>query len=207
MGGSILLLLVVNLSILNAQDYTCPKPYNSQFEAHYAHSRYFYVAPGQPINVHIHVTENPCPCENPGDTWGLGNYLYITYGNETIWPGGVYPSGMDCFNEFFSFNAPFGIDEYEDNRATYMNSKAGSLAVKQIVPYPEPDQCKTDAMDPVNTFTGVFRFTDQDYGNSDIQFSRSYNASMLVACYSAGKIHWVLAGSITIIFILRSSNW
>ncbi len=181
----IFFLLIVNLSSLNAQEYTCPKPYNSQFEANYT-NRYCYVAPGQLVSVHIFVTANPCPCNNPGDIWNLGGYLERLEGYK--WPPGVHPSGSDCFSEFFSFSAPFDIDEYENNKAHYVNRKAGSLIIYQIIPYQEPDPCKTDAMDPVNTFTGAFRFTDQDYSNSDIQFSRSYNASMLVGCYSADTL-------------------
>ena len=136
-GIAILFLLIMKLSILNAQ-YTCPKPYNSQFEAHYTHSRYFYVAPGQPINVHVRVVANPCPCTYKGDTWSLGNYIYQYGSVNPAWPGGVLPNGMDCFNEFFSFNAPFNIDDYGNDSVDYNNLKAGLLFC-QIVPYPEPD--------------------------------------------------------------------
>ena len=136
--------------VIHAQDCGCPEPITSQFTADWCNSQTVYAYPGQILTLSVFITNDISPCCDPGDLWSYCGMMALIGCTGGGWTNNIYQAAGDCRTQTWRIPIPFDNNDEDLVYGYYQHYKAGFLMI-YVVNYDNPDQCKTSAMDPVNT--------------------------------------------------------
>jgi RHS repeat-associated protein len=156
----------------------------NDYTAHFSGSDIVTASPGDLVGVTAIAETDTAPCCDAGDPWNDACVMNLGFTRGQGWEPYLNQASSGCRSQKFYIPVPVRNSDSTNVTAIYRHGKAGGFTIRTI-PFRNPNDPRSEDMDPVNIFTGALRMGEEDYRNSDIEFSRYYNQLFLSRGYFA----------------------